>query len=356
MNRFLTLLFTAAIILSCGEASQNLKDELMPNARGDIGEIILVMDSALWENQAGSAIRKTLRAPMQGLPQDEPQFNVNKVNPYGLNSVLKSARNMVFAMTLSDRSRENRAIQGYFTNESLKKIQSDTSLYMTIKRDEFAKGQVILFLFAQNEKKLAEKILANQSQIRNLFETIERDQIKSRLFKSREVELEKKIAEDHPFTINVPFGWELAKNAKNFFWFRHLRADREQNVFVYYEPYTSAEVFDDVLAFRDKVTETNLRDGEKADLYITRQYRPDIIGANIRQTSFKGSYAKEIRGLWKVSDNSGGGPYISYTLVDESAQMIYYIEGYVYSPGTKKKNMIREVDAILSTFETKSIK
>ena len=44
---------------------------------------------------------------------------------------------------------------------------------------------------------------------------------------------------------------------------------------------------------------------------------------------------------------------MSYTIVDEEEGLVYYIEGYVDSPGTRKKNLVRELEAILSTFKTK---
>ncbi|MEQ9007480.1 MAG: DUF4837 family protein, partial [Ekhidna sp.] len=67
-----------------------------------------------------------------------------------------------------------------------------------------------------------------------------------------------------------------------------------------------------------------------------------------------GHFAVEARGLWKISDNSRGGPFVSYSIVDEEEGLIYYVEGYVDSPGTRKKNLVRELEAILSTFKTKS--
>lgn len=62
----------------------------------------------------------------------------------------------------------------------------------------------------------------------------------------------------------------------------------------------------------------------------------------------------ESKGLWRISDLSRGGPFISYTIVDEESQLIYYVEGYVDSPGTRKKNFVRELETILATFKTKS--
>jgi hypothetical protein len=49
-----------------------------------------------------------------------------------------------------------------------------------------------------------------------------------------------------------------------------------------------------------------------------------------------------------------GGPFISYSLVDEELNRIYYIEGFLYSPGKAQRDLVRELETILSTFQTES--
>ncbi|MBV6644963.1 MAG: DUF4837 family protein [Cyclobacteriaceae bacterium] len=350
--RFLliTMIFTGALT-SCNSTGEKLKKEFMQTARGEVGEIILVMDSAQYEGELGEEIKNTFKAYMVGLPQDEPMFSMSKVSPTKLNSVLKSATNMVFVMTLDSKTTQSKAIRNYFTNASLKTIQRNDSIFMKVSKDDFAKGQLVLYLFGQDEQQLKEQIIKNRLGLQQLFEKAARERIQAKILRQTEKEIMKSIKEDHDFSISVPFGWDLAKSLDDFVWIRLLDAEMEQNVFVYYEPYRSSDIFQDIGSFRDKITELRLRDSEKAEKYITRQ---DGIPVFTDVLNFDGKYAMRARGLWKINDNSGGGPFLSYTIVDEQQQRIYYIEGYVYSPGTRKKNLVREVDAILATFKTKT--
>ena len=353
MRRLILLSSMIAFLISCGETAEKLQRELMPAASGEVGEIILVMDSTQWTGGLGDQIKETFRSPMPGLPQDEPMFSVNKVNPKRLNNLLKTASNMIFVMTLSSNTEESRLLRGYFTNQSLKKIQRDSSLWLTVNKDEFAKGQVVMYLFGQDEEQLVKKIRENEDQLRNYLETVARGRIQDKLYQSRELEIERAIRQSQDVAIKVPFGWDLAKNLPNFSWIRFLEVDKELNVFIYQEPYKSAEVFDNVPAVRDRVTESYLRDAERPDLYIDRQKLDgEFIRVFEERTSFNGQYAVRNRSLWKISDSSGGGPYVSYAILDEAKQTVYYIEGYVYSPGTNKKTFIRQLDAILATFES----
>lgn len=352
--RTFSILLSLFLLISCEKAKEGFKKDFMPSAKGEVGEIILVMDSSQYATKVGSAVKSVFREPMRGLPQDEAMFSMNKASPKRLNSILKSAANMIFVMTLDSKTSESNVLRGYFTNQSLKTIQSDTSIFMSVRRDEFAKGQVVMYLYSDDEDRLIRKLNENRERLQEFFESIEKERLRGRVLTKRASEIEKAIEDRHDFKIGVPFGWEMAKNGRNFVWYRNLEADREKNIFVYYEPYTTTDVFENVPAFRDKITEMNLRDSERQEKYITRQERDDFQSVFSTQVTFNGMYAIKSRGLWKISDNSGGGPFISYTLVDEKQQRVYYIEGYVYSPGTKKKNFVRELDTILSSFETTS--
>jgi len=122
MHKFLPLLFIISLIFGCSESSkEQRRKDLLPNSRGEADEIILVVDSTQWVDSLGlgAELRKTFLSPMLGLPQDEALFNVSKVNPQRLNSVLKKAKNMVFVMTLDSKTTDSRVLQQFFTDQSL---------------------------------------------------------------------------------------------------------------------------------------------------------------------------------------------------------------------------------------------
>ncbi|MBC6399912.1 MAG: DUF4837 family protein [Ekhidna sp.] len=347
------LILASLLVFSCSESSRNkLKSEMLPNSRGEADEIILVADSTQWvDSIVGKELKKTFLTPMLGLPQDEPLFNVSKISPKKLNSVFKSAKNMVFVMTLDSKTSESQVLQKYFTDQSLDQIKKDTSMFFRVQKDLFARGQTALFLFSSSEEFLSKKINYHRSQIREIFEASARKSIRSKLFNSTRKQLEERITKDHNLKLTIPYGWEKARNLKNFFWLRLINAETEQSLFVYYEPYTNQSIFNEIDLFRDKITQKFLFDGENPQVHIERQPQIPVFTERV---NFNGHFAVEARGLWRISDLSRGGPFVSYTIVDEEAGLIYYIEGYVDSPGTRKKNLIRELEAILGTFRTKS--
>ena len=112
---WLLLIPVAAYITGCepGTGTQST----LPQARGASGEIILVMDSAAWQNELGDELRQTFMEAMPGLPQGEPYFDLRYVDPFKLNDVLRSAKNMIFVTTLDNQNPGGRRMQRFFTKE-----------------------------------------------------------------------------------------------------------------------------------------------------------------------------------------------------------------------------------------------
>ena len=63
--------------------------------------------------------------------------------------------------------------------------------------------------------------------------------------------------------------------------------------------------------------------------------------------------ALESRGLWFVEGDFMGGPFISYTIEDKQNERLIVLEGFSYSPSSKKRDVIFELEAILKTVNIK---
>ncbi|MFT6868426.1 MAG: hypothetical protein ACJA08_003280, partial [Cyclobacteriaceae bacterium] len=152
---YICLIFVLA--LSCNQTREKGKKEFLKTARGEADEMIMVIDTGMWGRPVGEELQNIYKGFLIGMPQDEAKFNVHNVNPIELNSTLKTAVNMVFVMALDNESSQGRELRKYFSDSSLKLIRDDTSIFMTVRKDEFAKGQIVLYLFSKTEDQLLEK-------------------------------------------------------------------------------------------------------------------------------------------------------------------------------------------------------
>lgn len=326
---------------------------LLPPATGESGEIVLVMDSAKWMGPLGDEIRNTFRAPFPGLIQDEPVFNLVYVDPDKLNSVLRNSKNMVFVNTLEGNSKSDIILRNYFTKESIETIKSDSSIFMSKQTDLFAKGQSVMHLFQQNNDLLINHIINNRANIQHHFEEIEKNRYYQAIYKApREKGIENHLLEKHQFFIKVPYGYEIALETGNSSWIRLMDNKVDKNLFITYRDYTEEKAFnkENIVALRDNAWRKFLLGDDSLSYMVTEPLVPvDSVSLNWRN-----KFTVEVRGVWKLNNNSMGGPFLGYLFVDEAMGRLYYIEGFVFAPGKKKRNILRELETILWTFETQS--
>jgi hypothetical protein len=89
-----------------------------------------------------------------------------------------------------------------------------------------------------------------------------------------------------------------------------------------------------------------ITDIDNDSLYLTTQ---DELPLLIDTVNLNGNYALEARGLWKYSNNSRGGAFVSYLFANEQDGLLYYLEGYLDNPGKDKREPIRLIETILGT-------
>lgn len=351
---FITLISLTCLLFSCDIESAN-KDNL-PRASGKPGEIIMVIDSVHQNSKLGEELNQTFRKEVAGLPRPEPEFNIRYVLPSQFNSILKMAHNIIIVAVMDNYSANSEVVKNYFTANSIQRINEEPDLFLLSKQNEWAQGQEVLFLFGKTEEALTEKIVENREVLKAHFNNIERRRLNASLFKSKELkEVSQRLLENHRFTLRVPFGWriEFEDPNSNFVWLRLPGIDVDRNIWVYYEDYKSEEIFNDMIGFRNKVTKQYIFDDkEKNDTsYVVVE---TIIPPEIKNVNFNDKYAVRMKGLWKTNNLSMGGPFVSYMFVDERLNRVYYIDGFVYSPGKSQREYMRELDTILWTFKTES--
>ncbi len=351
----ISFLLVAIFTLSCQQksSSNNEQSMLLPDASGDLGDIMVVMADAKWKGAIGEYLRNTLAAPIPGLPQEEPTFKLRKIKPIKMPNLLRMAKTMIYVTILDDASPEGLYLRAHMTNESGKKIRNDSSLYIFIEKNVKANGQEIIYLFGTDEATLLKNLKKNEGKLVEHLRALAKRRLVAKLYAAKEKKgLEKSLLAEKNFSLRIPNGYQLADKKDNFVWIRKLGVV-DKSIFIYFEDYVSQEVFeqDSILALREKITTTYLRDVEEPDLYITYQ---DMLPIRSENITLNGKFAVKSYGLWRISDNTLGGPYRSYAFVDEKLNRLYYMEGYISAPGKDKREAIWELDAIMSTFRTSS--
>lgn len=352
MKKILFILIITGSFIACSDK----KSENLPPAAGVSGDMYLVMDSVQWKGQLGITLDSTFNSEMKGLPRPEYLYNMHWIDPRKLNFILKQRRNLIFATTLDKSSHGASIIKKIFTPDFIAKMKSDPTLYVTTSKNVFAKGQEVMYLFGNNEKELLANIRKNRQQLVDYFDKTERERLTKSLFKSGQLKgLSDWMKKNMQADIQIPFGYKLVINEKDFVWVRQINPRDDKDIFIARKKYTSPVQFkkDSLIKFRDEVCKKYLfEDPEVSNSYLITETTVPFLPVESRQINFKNHFSMETRGLWRANNYSMGGPFVSYALVDEATGYFYYLEGFTFSPSRSQREIMRELETILFTFKT----
>jgi hypothetical protein len=333
-------------------------DDLMPKSIGGRGEIMLIMDSAKWKGDLGLSLREVLMDPMEGLMRSEPRFRLIRIkDPSANGDFITSHHSVLVVLSLESQSPTSKIIKRYFSQEAIDAVMRDSVAYLVHKKEEFAKGQNLIFICGKNDEQVQKSLQANTEKIRNIFEQSERTRVLGMNMKEGKAdELMAQYLKQHSFKMQIPVGFLEAQNLQvaaneGFILLRRLNNQGDKNLIISYRPYTSQKQFapDSIMAWRDYIGKTYIVDPEYGS-YM--QSQADMMEPHFAEINRNNQYAVEVRALWRLSSMAAGGPFIGQTFVDEKRNRLYYIEGFVEAPQRlDKRELIRDVESLLWSFQ-----
>jgi hypothetical protein len=345
---FSLLTFVCLLTYSCGEGTSSNSSK--PKAKGDIGEIVLAIDSTKWAGPVGDELRAIFEADLPGMMRSEAIFKVHRVDPRAMTRMLKMYTNLIFVTTFDDKRGGSQVINAQFTPESKAKAAADPSIYSLRQVDEYAKGQEVLYLFGNNEQELIANLRKNGAQLQNLIEVRERERLAKPLMARKNAAAQNDARKNLGIEINPPVSYQIAKSEPGFLWLRQPSpTDKRPDISLYFyetDYKNEDQTFpQNILALRDSVVGKHVfADPEDPASFMTSEKQ---IPPAFRNMVINDNFTVEIRGTWKTNNMSMGGTYLGYLMIDEKKGKLYYMEGFVYFPNEIHRDALREIQAVL---------
>lgn len=324
---FLTILL-AIFSTSCKEELRS-KRSLLPNISGAAGEVVVVLHKEAWDESIGLAYKDILKQEYPMIPQSEPIFELVLVPPSGFSEIFKSHRNIVITKVGAEYDKAQIVTQ----------------------KDVWASPQIVLNVVGPTFPAIAEMLQKERERLVQLLEQAERDRVVQNAIKFEEKGLRTLLENKFGVSMYFPKGYRLNVDSANFVWISHETPDISQGIMVYEYPYTDANTFtvDYLIEKRNSFVSKYVAGPTKGTYMITET----VIKPEFKSIMFKERYFGQLRGLWDVQNHPMGGPFISLTTIDEEKQRVITVEGYVYAPRLKKRNFIRQVEALLLSIDLK---
>lgn len=310
------------------------------DATGNIDEIIVIMEKQDWKGALGDTVRHYFTQAYNVLPQYEPVFDIRYLEPDGFSSLLTAARNVVIFDVLNNDSstKLNHSLFG----EGLK---SDKKTLL--KKDVYAGGQQIMTVFAANLTDLLSYINNKNRQLVKLVGGNENEKLHNTLYLGGEdKKLSKFVKSKLNIDLKIPEGYQMAKEGDEMIWFRYDTDKYTANLVlqVFNEIETVAEF--GVVArnnFGEKYVE-----GTNDNSFMTTE---NLIDYSQTAKTVNNIDVLESRGLWKMTKDFLGGPFINYKIEDKTNNRTLVMDAFVMAPAGKKRQVMRQLEYWMGTVE-----
>ena len=309
----ITFLFPFCLIFllltSCGLTGMNRKK---PASTGQPYEIVL-------EGDTDSIVTRILTEDVPALPQPEPLCKLIQVKKGKTKGSYLLARTRIIVNI------------------------TDKDFAVKLNHDENAAPQNIIRINARSVQQLRERLngeklrqLVDEAELEHLAEMISNNPSKQN--KEMQEELKKTFGLD----IKIPVSMNASKKAKDFIWISNNASTGMQNLLVM-RVKSEERRMKNSNAFHvndkaqiDSILRTNMP-GETDSMYMVIPVLSE-------------------RGLWEMKGDAMGGPYVMHRIHRQTSQTAkpgysLYIIGFVYAPEMKKKILIKQLEAAISTIK-----
>jgi hypothetical protein len=319
-SKILFSILSTLLIAGCGNTSLPL-----PSVTGSKYEILVVMDKTHWEQPSGRSVVHLLDRDMEGLPQPEAVMNISRCDRKDFSDMLKPSRN-ILRIEISEKH---------------------TSPKIVYTSNKWAQPQSVVTVVAANDSIFTATMEKYGENILNYYIRTERDRQIFFNKKNQNLTAKAEIEKIFGISIDIPQGMNKTKITKDFYWITNDHASIRQDLVIYTYPYRDKNTFTKAYlqAKRDSVMKANIP-GEFEGSYMGTEYKyHDPI---FKEIWVNDGYCAELRGLWKMMNGGAmGGPFYSHTRLDEINQRVITIEGFVFAPSSRKRNPIRQLEAVV---------
>ena len=311
-------------------------------AQGSPYEVLVVCDGHEWESALGAELKSVLEAPVEMLNQTEPMFNVVRITARDFKHLLPSYRN-ILKVLCSPEVKDTAILAQY---------------------DVVASPQIVLTFQGPSIEAMVEYLKANGASLLQVLEMAERNRTIEYARKQGAKALEKIIKEELDVDMIISNGYLFRAESEDFVWASNEYPVASQGFFVYTHPFKGKASITTEALVKARNDFAKRIPGPTDGSYMTTVKRlPNIEDDGYtdflpqrKVVKINGREWIELRGFWEVEKDFMGGPFVSYTTLDERTGKLFTLDCYVYSPKYGKRNFLRPLEHLVFgvSFPTKN--
>lgn len=322
------------------------------NAFGKINRITVLCDEALWEGPVGDSIRFHYGAAYPLLPQPEPIFDLQHLTLEDLRKdpLRKELRTYLVVGNLGDESSETSAlIRQDVGGEKIRLLESENGYGNSVAKNKWARGQLVVYLYATSQEKLVENILKSYSAVAKRIRQADAVVINATTyFQGENVGLGSEIQALMDVKMRIPEDFKAAIMDKDIVWLRRETSEASSNILIRKVPYTDQSQLtkEGLKALRNEIGRQYIST-TLPDTYM--RINDEDLPLLVERTQLNGDYALEARGIWDIVNDFMGGAFVSYLVYDPAKPDLLFIDAFLHAPGKEKRDMMQQLEYIVKT-------
>lgn len=318
--RAIIAMFLLLALASCSDGNKKPDPNKVKTVSAPY-EMLLVVNKEWLSQPAGEEFLRLMEAPIEGLPNPEPNFKLTKVNPADFNGTFQYYAHVVTAEI----------------SPKYKKAE------VRMSENPYAHPQLVFSFTAPDEQSLLDCAVRHYKNILRAFTARELDRERHLLEKTYNHKVAAQIKKQFGIDIRVPKEIESMKTGKDFLWASTEANPFRMNICIYTLPLHTTDLYSFVTK-RDSLMQINIPGGREDQWMQTAA--PTVFADSAK---VGGKTINVVRGLWDMRNDAMGGPMVAYLFPDETQGRLIVAEGFMFAPEVKKRPYYRKLEAALQT-------
>jgi hypothetical protein len=313
-------LFLSAVFFSCSKKN----DSSTTPSTGKINAVSVVIDDILWNGVVGDSIRNKFASAVEGLPKEEPQFDINQFPTDVMEGFVTKSRTIII-------------------------VKNGNGNGFEIMKNQFATPQNVIHITGRSLSNLVSIIEKKTPQIIQIIKDSElkahqkllRDSIR------KPIDLQKQFQ----LALDVPVNYNYSSIEKSFIWLKKEFMNGSNSLIITQLPIerinTKGNILEQFEVIHDSIGDLYIKSkAASSGMYIDNSYP-----LYLSKTTLDGKEAFEIKGIWRLKDSFMFGPFVNYLIWDTQNKRIVFLEGFCYMPSKEKRDFMHELESILKSLK-----
>lgn len=315
------VLFLSFSFFSCSKKNE---DPARPSS-GEINSISVVIDDNLWYGVIGDSIRNKFAKPVEGLPKEEPLFDINQYPTHLMEGFMTKSRTILV-------------------------IKKGDINSFEIKKDQYATPQNVFHISGKSVSAIREILEKHKTEILQIIS--EGEIVEHQRLLSDSILNPKVIQKQFQINLRVPNSYFYVVKESNFLWLKKEFINGSNSLLISQLPLNALghnlNVSSRISKIQDSIGALYVKGvSPESTMYIDQSYP-----IYFSKTKLDGKNAYVSKGTWRLKNSFMFGPFVNYIIVDPKKNRVLFLEGFSYSPSRDNRNFMHEMESIIQGIKT----